>query len=87
MVTTIYAAFGGAGTGVFVGGLWALLSDSRKRNGGKSQEVDGPDGPKPPDPPVTEREGSDEGELNPGEWRVSQQELSAAIRFLQRPPK
>jgi hypothetical protein len=30
MVTTIYAAFGGAGAGVFVAGLWALLRDSRK---------------------------------------------------------
>jgi hypothetical protein len=87
MVTTIYAAFGGAGAGVFVGGLWALLSDSFKRNGGKSQEVGGPDGSKPPGPPGTEREGSDEGELNPEEQLQLHPEVIAAIRILGRREK
>jgi hypothetical protein len=87
MVTTIYAAFGGAGAGVFVAGLWALLSDWRKRNGGKSQEVDAPDGSKPPGPPVTERKGSDEGELNPEEQLQLHPEVIAAIRFLGRREK
>jgi hypothetical protein len=46
MVTTIYAAFGGAGFGAFGVGLWVLVKDLFKRPGPQPGErASGPSGP------------------------------------------